>query len=791
MNRATVRSGLFAFFVLASLTTSALAQPSIPAAKGYEEAARALDAFIRAEVENKQLPAVSIALIDDQKIVWAHGFGFADAAKKNKATAETVYRVGSVSKLFTDVAVMQLVERGALDLDVPITKFLPDFKPINPFGKAVTLRQLMSHRAGLVREPPVGNYIDDSELSLKRMVESLNRTELVYEPETRIKYSNAGVSVVGFTLEETQKQPFARYLSRTLLQPLGMNSSSFEPDPAVTRNLAEAVMWNYHGREFPAPTFQVGIAPAASMYSTVLDLGRFVSVVLAGGKGPGGVMVKPETLEQMFKAQFAKPGDKSGFGLGFQVQEFEGRRRLGHNGAMYGFATELAFLPEDKLGVVVVASRDYSNAVVQRFADVALGQMRAVKEKKPLPAIAVSTPLTPEFLAGKAGRYRLGERTIDLIERDGKQLYALPASGGFLVEVRKGVGGLQVDDRLQYGPLLTEPKADAIGVGKDVFQRVPIEKPKPRPAQWAGLIGEYGPDYNTLFILEKDGKLHVLIEWFGLYPLKEESEKVFKFPEYGLYHDEKLIFKRDRTGRATEVEAASVVFVRRKLDGENGETFKIKAVKPIEELRKTALAAKPPEEKGDFRKPDLVDLTVLDPTIKLDVRYATDNNFMNTPFYLSSRAFMQRPAAEAVVRVHKTLEKDGYGVVIFDAYRPWAVTKMFWDGTPEKFHMFVADPAKGSRHNRGCAVDLTLFDRKTGKAVEMVGGYDEMSDRSYSFYLGGTSLQRWHRDLLRRSMQAEGFSVYEAEWWHFDYKDWRRYPILNLTFEQLEANPKK
>ena len=102
----------------------------------------------------------------------------------------------------------------------------------------------------------------------------------------------------------------------------------------------------------------------------------------------------------------------------------------------------------------------------------------------------------------------------------------------------------------------------------------------------------------------------------------------------------------------------------------------------------------------------------------------------------------------------------------------------------------MADPSQGSRHNRGCAVDLTLYDRKTGKPVEMVGGYDEMSDRSYPDYLGGTSLQRCHRDLLRRAMEEEGFTVYEAEWWHFDYKDWRKYPILNKTFEDIAAGKK-
>jgi len=113
------------------------------------------------------------------------------------------------------------------------------------------------------------------------------------------------------------------------------------------------------------------------------------------------------------------------------------------------------------------------------------------------------------------------------------------------------------------------------------------------------------------------------------------------------------------------------------------------------------------------------------------------------------------------------------------------VTKMFWDATPEKFHNFVADPSKGSRHNRGCAVDLTLYDLKTGTPIEMPGGYDEFSDRSYPEYQGGTSLQRWHRALLRRVMEAEGFAVNPEEWWHFDYKDWQQYAIGNVPFDKI------
>src|SRR5262249_37552335 len=132
------------------------AQPAIEPPKEYAEAVAALRQLIEREAADKHLPAVSIALVDDQRVIWAQGFGFEDPEAKKPATAETVYRVGSVSKLFTDIAVMQLVEQGKLDLDAPVTKYLPDFKPHDPFGKPITLRQMMAHRSGLVREPPVG-----------------------------------------------------------------------------------------------------------------------------------------------------------------------------------------------------------------------------------------------------------------------------------------------------------------------------------------------------------------------------------------------------------------------------------------------------------------------------------------------------------------------------------------------------------------------------------------------------------------------------------------------------------
>ncbi len=269
--------------------------------------------------------------------------------------------------------------------------------------------------------------------------------------------------------------------------------------------------------------------------------------------------------------------------------------------------------------------------------------------------------------------------------------------------------------------------------------------------------------------------------------LEETNLYTFRFPVPGPHAQQWVTFHRYESGRVAQAELGGVVLKRRNVEPESGNQLRITPVRPVAELMKEALAAQPPQENGDFLSTDLVELRKLDPTIRLEVRYATTNNFLGTKFYTQARAFMQRPAAEALARALRNLKRQGYGLLIHDAYRPWYVTKVFWDAVPEDKKLFVADPARGSRHNRGCAVDLTLYHLKTGKPVEMVATYDETTERAHSDYPGGTSLQRWHRELLRKEMEAEGFAIFAPEWWHFDYKDWQKYRIGNVRYEAIAS----
>lgn len=193
----------------------------------------------------------------------------------------------------------------------------------------------------------------------------------------------------------------------------------------------------------------------------------------------------------------------------------------------------------------------------------------------------------------------------------------------------------------------------------------------------------------------------------------------------------------------------------------------------------------PPKEENK-REARLVELITLDPSIKLDIRYATENNFVGKKVYPEARAFLQRPAAKALVKVHQKLKKQGLGLVIFDGYRPWSITKLFWEVTSEDKRKFVANPAKGSKHNRGCAVDLSVFDLKTGQLIDMPSGYDEFTERASPDYAGGTEKERANRDMLRRLMEDAGFTVNPNEWWHFDFKDWEKYAIYDISFTEAE-----
>lgn len=757
----------------------------------YVQIAQKLDAYIRYQMADKQLPGLTIALADGNGITWSKGYGFADSTAKIQATPQTVYRVASVSKLFTAAAAMQLVEKDKLNLDAPISQYDASLKFQNPFGAPITIREIMSHRSGIVREPPVGSYFDAHSPNLDNAAKSLIGTSIVYKPSSKTKYSNAAVTLLGYLIQNVSGQKYADYMQKQVLDALDMKTSAFKAEPLLQRRTATGYMWTYDGRSFKAPTFTMGIDPAAGLYTTMPDLCRFMGMLFNNGKRPdGSPFLSAESLAQMSTPQFTS--ESKGYGLGFYVLPYHGHLRLQHSGVQYGQATRFAVFPKEKIGVAIATNLDNANAVIDQIANYASDLMLAKQDGKPLPEGVKTTEMPRQKAAGLLGFYTNGTKFIEIANRTGHlMLYDQPSQ--FHLKVRNDT--LITDGRLGYGTRIV-PTGGNLMMDGELFTRTPLPNFS-YPTRWKEYVGEYGEAHNILFIYPKQGKLFARIEWFDDYPLQEMGQDYFTFPSVGLYQDEPVSFKRNANGKIEGVYAAGVYFRRRNTlthrwlqgmpqftDNPNG-VFYIKPQMSRDSLVTRALKATPPQE-GDKLPPDLIEPSMVDHTIKLDIRYASTRNFMGMRFYDEPHAFLQRPAAEAVLRANAKLHPLGYGLLIHDAYRPWYVTKMFWDATPQDQKDFVANPQKGSRHNRGCAVDLTLYDLKTGEAVEMPSLYDEFSPRAYPDYAGGTPEQNRRRAILNEAMTSEGFTRNPSEWWHFDYREWERYPISNLRFNELK-----
>lgn len=761
--------------IFLGLAGAACAGLSRPAPDELPLVAFDLAPFLERNLREQGIPGAAVAVVDvrgGRVRRWEQGFGQWRPGG-GPMPHDAVFRVASVSKLVTAAAAMRLVERGELDLDRPVRDYVPEFAPANPFGGEVTVRHLLQHRAGVVRESPVGHYFDPSEPTLAATVASLAGTALVHAPGGDFKYSNPGFGVVGEVVARIRRQPFEDAARELVLAPLGLADSDFTPTPRLLARQAGGVMWTYDGRDLATPGFAFGYGPAANLRSTVGDLAELAASWFPDARRP---LLRPETLAAMWRLP---EGATSGCGLGFFVQSLDGARVVGHDGAVYGFATALRAMPDEGLAVAVCCTKDFANEVAEAIALRALRAARRAREGAALPPPEPPQPLGVAAARALAGRWRVGANWVHLAERGG-ELYYDPNIGVRTRLRRAADGQLVSDDALSLGGrrLTVRPDGNLFD-GEEIYVR-DDDPPPPPPAELLPLLGEYGFDHNILIVYEDGGRLGVLIEWV----VRDLPDRVgpdhYVFPP-GMYGGDSLRFERDADGAVVAAVVGGARFARRP-DPAPG-SFRIVPRRPIAEVVAAARTAAPDPQLAappGATPADLVPLAPLDRTLRCQLVYATADNFLGTPVYPPDAvAQLQRPAAEALLRVHWRLRAAGYGLLVFDAYRPWWVTKAFWDATPDAQRDFVADPAKGSRHNRGCAVDLTLYDLATGQPVTMPSGFDEFTPRAYPDYPGGTARERHHRNMLRRAMEAEGFTVNDREWWHFDHRGWERYAVGN------------
>jgi len=509
-----------------------------------------LEKIVADEMRQWDIGGVSLALVDDQRVVYAAGFG--------QARRDSVFRVGSVSKLLNAIAVLQQVEAGKLDLDAPLPA---EAMPINPFPgqPTVTLRQTLCHRSGLQRESPVGGYFDDSEPGLAATVSSVRPCVLATQPGAKTRYSNIAPSIAGWMVERATGLSFEDYQRRRVLGPLGMADSAWTVARAPRDRIIPSRLRVADGQGGwtlrPAPLFDLGTIPAGNLFSTVDDLARFASALLAGG----GALLKPETLREMWRVQFAVENPPA-FGLGFIVGQWRGRRLISHNGAIYGFSSLLYLLPEEKLAVVVLANEDIVNGRTRHIAEAGLAQLLEAKlgEKPPPP----DTIPAPPNLAALAGDYESQSFWARLETRDGQLTGDI--SGQRVVFTPAGGLNFAAHSRLDDAtPVTFKPDGASVcgfTMGLQQFERFPAGRP-PLPPEWRAFRGSYGPDFIPLIVSERRGQLYAMTENMYDYCLTPLNRNVAGLPA-GMYADEQAVFITEAGGRPRAVNFANMILAR-------------------------------------------------------------------------------------------------------------------------------------------------------------------------------------------------------------------------------------
>lgn len=355
----------------------------------YRHTKNYLSWLVEREMSDNEITGISIALVDDQQVIWQKGFGYADLANDIPATPETIYRAGSIAKVFTAAAAMQLAEQGKINIDQPLRAALPEFSIKTRFPNAgpVTPRNVMTHHSGLPSNFFRGLFVRDPE-RFETVLEGLRDEHLSFPPNYVFSYSNVGMALLGATVQKVSGEPFDAYMDNHFFKPLGMTQSSFA---------AKAVAKAYESNK-EIEVFSLRDMPAANLLSNVVDLSQFLKMQFADGQYNGQKILAPATVREMVRVQnrdFPLTFQQY-VGLGWMLSGIEvpgGGPVASHGGSLPDSHSMMAILPEHKLGVVVLSNSATSAVAVSKIAAEALKLMLEAKTgiRQP-PAPVVRSP---------------------------------------------------------------------------------------------------------------------------------------------------------------------------------------------------------------------------------------------------------------------------------------------------------------------------------------------------------------------------------------------------------------
>ena len=736
-----------------------------------------LISYIEYQIADKAIPGLSISVISDQVTRFEEGFGYANLDKRTLSTPYTVYKGGALAQIFTTVGILQRAEIGYLDLDLPVSTYIPGFQPDNPYGLPLTLRQLLSHQSGLATEPPLGHSFDTSAVTLAESIESLNTTSVIYPPETFTKFSNAGFGVAGLVLEASTGKPYEQHM-RAILDRMTMMRTSFSPRLDLVGKLAQGYGLQFDGQVIPYISHEVGNTPAANVFTTVNDLGAFLRVIFADGISLNGQILSSNSFEQMWTVQLSTARRQLPYGLGFELSELNGHQRATIATTFQGYTACFDFLPELKAGVTILANAEHAEGALFQICEYALQLLIAEQQAAPLPEAPRTSAPDSTMIARAVGYYEDNEPLY--VSALDNELYLYQKGGKY--RLRQLGDTLVVDDVHEHG---TQLLADGLSLELDntlYVKRDPLSSITISD-QFDDVLGAYGTPHHPFVLTEHLGTLYVLEGWRKPYRLNPTAVDTFALPADGKYGGEPLIItKRDAQNQATQIQLGNMLFDRLSESSYMFSYTELSIPKPGPNATPDDL---PVAEETYLRTPELIDLTMIDPLLNLDVRYATDDNAFGRRLYNEARIFLQRPIAEALMRIQRRVRRMGYDLVLYDAYRPWYVSQGIWSTLPDTLQYYFEDPTKGTCQNRGAAVSLSFYQLNTGTPIDMPTEYGVLSPMAHADYPLLPAISRRNRNLLRHIMEAEGFKASPFAWWHYTHQSCTSYPIMNEPFEKV------
>ncbi len=487
-----------------------------------------MESQLRAGNRKAGIPGMAAALVSKDGVLWSSGIGVTDSTSLHQVTTSTMFSLQSISKLVTTTALMIAVQDGLLDLDTPITAYLPDFTvnsryEDNPADR-ITLRLLLAHRAGLTHEAAYGNNYDSGETSFEKHVQSISHTWLRYPVGTRYAYSNLGIDLAGYILQVVSGRPFARFVEERLLAPLGMKNTSYDWE-AIERSENRA---SGYDRDDPNLPLRHALVPCGGCFSTADDMAEFIRFHMNGGLAHGKRILSPELLEEMYEIQNSYEGQVFGYCLGICKgwlwgEDVYENYYLTHNGSGFGFNASVEWFPEYGLGAVVLVSGGssyFATEMAHNLVKFGISQVGGLKTRRlfaGVDSLRYDAPWLDDWLgsyirptalviAKSEGGYRIsteGDKTCPLIPISENEAY-YETGRGFITLLRfveSTLGAARYVVKVHRGETYDYNDGPADPVGPD-------------RAEWSKYTGEYklmryGRAVDMVKVSVKNGYLYL------------------------------------------------------------------------------------------------------------------------------------------------------------------------------------------------------------------------------------------------------------------------------------------